>query len=119
MTVQLKPHAPQDRVAHLPWLERHLTWVFWVCAAGLAPRVAHLYLFQIPSGPAHQIHLMTVGLILAIIVGLLLTAWTYRQSSSLSVMAASFTATAVFTSVRFRLITGAGARTGWGRSRRA
>ncbi len=108
MTVQLKPHPPQDRATRLPWLERHLKWLFWVCAAGLAPWVAYLYLFQIPSGPAHQIHLMTVGLILAIIAGLLLTAWTYRRAMSLAVMAASYTATAVFMSVRFRLITGAG-----------
>jgi hypothetical protein len=108
MTAQLTPHASQDRAGRLPWLERHLKWLFWVCAAGLAPWVAYLYLFQIPSGPAHNIHLMTAGLILAIIAGLLLTAWTYRRRLSLSVMAASYTATAVFTSVRFRLITQAG-----------
>jgi uncharacterized membrane protein YoaK (UPF0700 family) len=108
MTVQLKPHAPQDQAARLPWLERHLKWLYWICAAGLAPWVAYLYLFQIPSGPAHQIHLMTVGLILVVIAGLLLTAWTYRQRLPRSVMAASYTATAVFMSVRFRLITGAG-----------
>ena len=91
-----------------PWLERHLKWLYWVCAAGLAPWVAYLYLFQIPSGPAHQIHLMTADLILAIIAGLLLTAWTYHRRWSLAVMAASSTATAMFMSVRFRLITGAG-----------
>ncbi len=108
MTVQLKPHAPANHASRRPWLEPHLKWLYWVCAAGLAPWVAYLYLFQIPSGAANQIHLMTAGLILAIIAGLLLTAWTYHQRVPRSVMAASYTATAVFMSVRFRLITGAG-----------
>ena len=108
MTVQLKPEAPDDRAGRISWLDRHLKWLFWVCAAGLAPWVIYLYLTQVPSGLAHQIHLLAVGLILALIAGLLLTAWTYRQGSSLSVMAASFTATTVFMTVRFRLITRAG-----------
>ena len=51
---------------------------------------------------------MVTGLILAIIGGLLLTAWTYRRGLPQAVMAASFTATATFNSVRFRLITRAG-----------
>ena len=116
MTVQLKPDAPQDRAAHRPRLERHLKWLYWVGAAGLAPWVAYLYLFQIRSGPAHHIRLMVTGLILAIVAGLLLTAWTYRRGIPQAVMAASFTATATFNSVRFRLITRAGALTGPGPS---
>ena len=108
MTMQLTPNASGNRASRRRWLERHLKWLYWACAAGLTPWIIYLYLTQVPSGPAHQIHLMSIGLILAMIAGLLLTAWTYRQGSSMAVIAASFTATTVFMTVRFRLITKAG-----------
>jgi hypothetical protein len=76
--------------------------------AGLTPWVVFLFLSQVPHGQAHQVHLLALGLILAMITGLLLTARMYRQGLSRSVMAASFAATAAFISAWFRTLTQAG-----------
>jgi hypothetical protein len=95
-------------VGRIPWVERHLNWLFWACAAGLAPWVVYLYLSQAPRAQAHQIRLLAAGLILAMIAGLLLTAWTYSRGFSRSVMAASFAATAAFITAWFRTLTHAG-----------
>ena len=89
-------------------MELHLTWLYWACAAGLTPWVVYLYLSQAPRAQAHQIRLLAVGLILALIAGLLLTAWMYHRGFFRSVMAASFTATAAFISAWFRTLTQAG-----------
>ena len=83
-------------------------WLYWACAAGLTPWVVYLYLSQAPRAQAHQIRLLAVGLILALIAGLLLTAWMYHRGFFRSVMAASFTATAAFISAWFRTLTQAG-----------
>ena len=48
------------------------------------------------------------------VLGLLVTAWLYLRDSWLSVMAASFAATATFISAWFRILTRAGASTGAG-----
>jgi hypothetical protein len=107
----VKAPAPAVRcgaVTHIPWMDRHLQWLFWACAAGLTPWVVFLYLSQVPHGQAHQVHLLALGLILAMITGLLLTARMYRQGLSRSVMAASFAATAAFISAWFRALTQAG-----------
>jgi hypothetical protein len=112
---QIRPGASNDHAGRIRWEERHLKWLFWVCAAGLAPWVVYLYLSQVPRAPAHQIHLLAVGLILAMIAGILLTAWTYSRDSSLCVMAASFAATAAFISAWFRTLTQAGGSS-WGES---
>jgi hypothetical protein len=90
------------------WLRQHLPWLYWACAAVLTPWVFYLYQTQIPSGPAHHLHLLDVGLFLAMAGGLVVTARAYRRRSALTVMAAAFTATAVANSVRFRLLTHAG-----------
>src|SRR5271156_1211784 len=95
-------------VTHIPWVDRHLQWLFWACAAALAPWVVFLYLSQVPRAQAHKVHLLAIGLILAMITGLLLTARMYRQGLSRSVMAASFAATAAFISAWFRTLTQAG-----------
>ena len=100
--------ASNDDTGRIPWAERHLKWLFWACAAGLAPWVVYLYLSQAPRAPAHQIHLLAAGLILAMIAGILLTAWTYSRDLPLSVMAASFAATAAFITAWFRTVTQAG-----------
>jgi hypothetical protein len=102
------PARPDGAVTHIPWVDRHLQWLFWACAAGLAPWVVFLYLSQVPRAQAHKIHLLAVGLILAMIIGLLLTARMYRQGLSRSVLAASFAATATFISAWFRTLTQAG-----------
>ena len=108
MNVDIEPGAADAHAGRFSWMEGRLKWLFWICAAGLSPWVVYLYLYQTPSGPAHKIHLMSIGLVIAMMAGLLLTAWTYRQNSSLSVMAAAFTATAVVNSVRFRILTEVG-----------
>jgi hypothetical protein len=102
------PAARHDAVTRMSWVERHLKWLYWACAAGLAPWIVYLYLSQVPRAQAHQIRLLAVGLILAMIAGLLLTAWTYRRGLPRSMMAASFAATAAFISAWFRTLTQAG-----------
>jgi uncharacterized membrane protein (UPF0136 family) len=87
---------------------RRLKWVFLICAIGLAPWAASLYTSQIPRGLAHMVRLMAAGLILAVILGLLLTAWLYRRRSAGSAMAGAFTATAVFVAAWFRTYTHTG-----------
>ena len=64
---QIGPGASDDHPGRIPWAERHLKWLFWACAAGLAPWVVYLYLSQVPRATAHQIHLLAAGLILAMI----------------------------------------------------
>jgi hypothetical protein len=95
-------------VTRMAWAERHLKWLFWACATGLAPWVGYLYLSQVPRAQAHQIRLVVVGLILALVAGLLFTAWMYSRGFSRSVMAASFVATTAFISAWFRILTQAG-----------
>jgi hypothetical protein len=92
----------------MAWAERHLQWLYWACAAALTPWVVFLFVTQAPRAEAHKIGPLAAGLILAIIVGLLLTAWTYHRGSPLSVMAASFTAAATFISAWFRGLTQTG-----------
>jgi len=105
--------APAQAVRHgagtgIPWVVRQLKWLYWACAAGLAPWVVYLYLSQVPRAQAHHIRLLAVGLILALIAGLLLTARMYRRGLSRSVMAASFAATAAFIAAWFRALTQTG-----------
>ena len=90
---------------------RYLTWFYWAGAAGLAPWIVYLFLSQVKRAPTHQLHILTVGLILAMMLGLLVTAWLYSRDSRLSVMAASFAATVTFISAWFRILTRAGAST--------
>jgi hypothetical protein len=92
----------------LTWV-RLLTWLYWAGAAGLAPWIVVLFLTQVRRAPAHQVHILTVGLVLAMMLGLLATAWLYSRDSWLSVMAASFTATVTFISAWFRILTQTGA----------
>lgn len=94
---------PRDRT----WV-RYLTWLYWAGAAGLAPWIVYLFLTQTKRAPAHQVHILTVGLVLAMMGGLLATAWLYTRDSWLSVMAASFTATTTFISAWFRILTHTG-----------
>jgi hypothetical protein len=95
-------------VRGLAWI-RFLTWLYWAGAAGLAPWIVYLFLSQVKRAPTHQLHILTVGLILAMMLGLLVTAWLYSRDSWLSVMAASFAATVTFISAWFRILTRAGA----------
>jgi hypothetical protein len=91
----------------LTWV-RLLAWLYWASAAGLAPWIVVLFLTQVRRGQAHQVHILAVGLVLAMMLGLLVTAWLYSRDSWLSVMAASFTATVTFISAWFRGLTQTG-----------
>jgi hypothetical protein len=86
-------------------LERRLTWLYWAAAAGLAPWIVYLYFAQVPSAVTHMVHVLAVGLLLALVAGVLVTARAYRRSSALTVLVATFTGTATFISAWFRALT--------------
>ena len=73
--------GPGGRADRISWAERHLQWLYWVCAAGLTPWVAFLFVTQVRRAEAHQIGPLAGGLILAVMAGILLTAWTYPRGS--------------------------------------
>jgi hypothetical protein len=84
---------------------RNLQWLYWAGAMGLAPWIVYLYFSQVPSAVTHEVHVLAVGLLLALLLGVLMTAWTYRRGHSLAVMVATFTGTATFISAWFRALT--------------
>jgi hypothetical protein len=83
-------------------VERYLKWLYWAAAAALAPWIVYLYFSQVPNAVTHQVHILAVGLLAALIAGILVTAWTHWRGLGLSLMAASFTAAATFISAWFR-----------------
>jgi hypothetical protein len=93
-------------------LERYLKWLYWAGAAGLAPWIVYLYFSQVQSEVTHQVHVLAVGILVALILGVLVTAWTHWRGSCQALMAASFTAAATFISAWFRGLTRSGA-SGW------
>jgi len=86
-------------------IERNLKWLYWAGAVGLAPWIVYLYSSQVPSAVTHMVHVLAVGLLLALLLGVLVTAWAYRRGYSLAVMVATFTGTATFISAWFRALT--------------
>jgi hypothetical protein len=96
-------------------IERNLQWLYWAGAVGLAPWIVYLYFSQVPSAVTHKVHVLAVGLLLALLLGVLATAWTYRRGHWLAVMVATFTGTATFISAWFRALTRP-AGTSWGSS---
>ena len=96
-------------------IERNLQWLYWAGAVGLAPWIVYLYFSQVPSAVTHKVHVLAVGLLLALLLGVLVTAWTYRRGHLLAVMVATFTGTATFISAWFRALTRP-AGTSWGGS---
>ena len=106
---QIELSPPSGRTGRMAWAERHLSWLFWACAALLTPWVVLLFITQVPRAEAHQIRPSAGGLILGMIAGILLTAWTCHRGSPLGVVAASFTAAAAFISAWFRALTQVGA----------
>jgi hypothetical protein len=102
---QLELSPPSGRTGRMAWAERHLSWLYWACAVALSPWVVFLYITQAPRAEAHKTQTTAVGLMLIMIAGTLLTAWTYRRGSPLAVLAASFTAAAVFITAWFRTLT--------------
>ena len=96
-------------------IERNLQWLYWAGAVGLAPWIVYLYFSQVPSAVTHKVHVLAVGLLLALFLGVLVTAWTYRRGHLLAVMVATFTGTATFISAWFRALTRP-AGTSWGGS---
>ena len=99
-------------MAGMTALERSLKWLYWAGAAGLAPWIGYLYFSQVPSAVTHQVHVLAVGLLAALMAGVLVTAWAYRRGSGLLLIAASFTAAATFISAWFRVLTRSGG-SGW------
>jgi hypothetical protein len=90
------------------WSDDRLKWLYWLGAIGLAPWIVYLYFTQPPRGLTHHVHALAVGLILAMIAGLLWTAWTYRARSDVAVIAATLTATITLISIWFRVLTQTG-----------
>jgi hypothetical protein len=86
-------------------LERRLSWLYLVCAAGLIPWIVVLYRTQVPHAKAHQVHLLAAGLLLAAMASLLVTAWLSLRDPALAVIAGSFAGTVTFISVWFRSLT--------------
>jgi len=106
----VRPPARRRTVStRLRWVGQHLAWLYWACAIVLTPWIVYLYLTQAKVGQAHQVRLLGVGLILAMMAGLLLTAWTYHRGRAQAVVAASFTAASAFICGWFRALTQAGA----------
>jgi hypothetical protein len=105
MRGQIRLDASNDHTDRAPWEERYLKWLFWAGAAGLAPWIVYLYFSQIRRAPVHHVRLLAVGLVLAIVLGVLLTAWMYWKGFTLTVIAASFAATTGFVSAWFRILT--------------
>ena len=102
---QARLAPPPEPAAPARWEQRYLTWLYWASAAGLAPWIVYLYFSQVPTAATHKVHLLTVGLILAMMAGIVATAWTYWRGSRFTLIAASFTATAAFISAWFRALT--------------
>jgi hypothetical protein len=95
-------------MAGMTAVERHLKWLYWAGAIGLAPWIVYLYSSQVPSAVTHQVHILAVGIVVALMLGVLATAWTYARGWCQSLMAASFTAAATFISAWFRGLTRSG-----------
>jgi hypothetical protein len=102
---RIRPGAPSGPAGRAPWEQRYLTWLYWAAAAGLVPWIIYLYFSQTPSAVTHKVHVLAVGLLLAMVLGVLMTAWTYRRRWSLAVMVAAFTGTATFITAWFRALT--------------
>jgi FtsH-binding integral membrane protein len=96
MGEQLGLSTPGPLSGRRAWAERHISWLFLACAAGLAPWVVFLFIIQVSRAEAHQVRPLSTGLLLGMIAGILLTAWTYHRGSPLAVVTASFSAAAAF-----------------------
>ena len=100
--------APAGQEGRICCTHQNLKWIYWAAAAALAPWIVYLYLTQIPRALAHQLRILVIGIILVTILGVLVTAWMYARRFSLTVMAATYTATTAFISVWFRILTRSG-----------
>jgi hypothetical protein len=87
------------------WEQRYLRWLYYVSAGGLAPWIVYLFYSQARRALTHEVHVLSVGLILAMLAGALVTAWLYARASSPAVLAASFTVTVTFITTWFRILT--------------
>jgi hypothetical protein len=102
-------------MAGMTALGRYLKWLYWAGAAGLAPWIVYLYFSQVQSAVTRQVHVLAVGILGALMLGVLATAWTYWRGSCQALMAASFTAAATLISAWFRGLTRSGG-SGWSAS---
>jgi hypothetical protein len=102
---QTRPAPPGQPAEPLRWEQRYLKWLYWASAAGLAPWIVYLFFSQVPSAPTHKVHILAIGLILAMMAGIAATACTYWRGSWPAVITASFAGTAAFISAWFRGLT--------------
>jgi hypothetical protein len=82
-----------------------LKWLYWLGAALLAPWIVYLYFSQHQRALTHEVHVMVVGLILAMLITILTTAWLYQRDSPMAVVLASTAASITFISAWFRTLT--------------
>ena len=108
MRAKIRAGPSRQYPGSVRWEQRYLKWLYWAGAAGLAPWIVYLYFSQAPSAPTREVHILAVGLILAVMAGVLVTAWLYARSFCWALMAASFTATTAFISAWFRTLTRSG-----------
>jgi hypothetical protein len=113
-----RPAQPGAAADPVRWEQRYLKWLYYAGAGGLAPWIVYLYYSQARRGVTHEVHLLAVGLLLAMLAGLAATAWLCARDRAPAVLAASFTATVTFITAWFRTLTHA-ARANWSDSRPA
>ena len=100
-----RPAAPGESGQLIRWEQRYLKWLYYVSAAGLAPWIVYLFYSQARRALTHEVHLLSVGLILAMMAGALVTAGLSARRSPPAVLAASFTGTVTFIATWFRTLT--------------
>jgi len=101
---QTRPAAPGETAQVVRWEQRYLRWLYYVSAGGLAPWIVYLYYSQARRALTHQVHVLDLGLILAIMAGVLVTAWLYARVRPAALLAASFTGTVAFIAAWFRVL---------------
>ena len=105
--------APGETAQFARWEQRYLKWLYYVSAGGLAPWIVYLFFSQARRALTHEVHLLSVGLILAIMAGALVTAGLSARRSPPAVLAASFTGTVTFIATWFRVLTRTPPRSPW------
>jgi hypothetical protein len=96
--------VPGETAQLVRWEQRYLKWLYYVSAGGLAPWIVYLYYAQVRRALTYQVHVLDLGLILAIMAGVLVTARLYARARPAAVLAASFTGTVAFIAAWFRVL---------------
>lgn len=91
---------------------RFLLLVYWGGAVALAPWIVILYHQQAPRGLAHHIHLVGYGISAFMVAGMVATALWCRSNSHYTVVAGAATASLVFITAWFNIVTSTPSRLG-------